>query len=78
MLKAWNEEAPPRQTWVTARYSVMGPDYIVKTCKHGCCVMDPGIGSMTLPRYWRLATDAEIESVTGSETPNVRGNRLAP
>lgn len=73
MLKAWDEETPPRQTWVAARYGVMEPDHIVKTCKHGCCVIDPLCGSMMLPAYWRLATDAEVSSVLPRpKTPNDR------
>ena len=69
MLKHWKEETPPRQTWVAARYGVMEPDHIVKTCKHGCCVIDPGCGCMMLPSYWRLASEAEVTSVGGKWVP---------
>ena len=69
VLTDWTEQAPPRQTWVAARYGIAEPDLIVKTCKHGCCVQDPGFGSLVLPRYWRLATEAEVHSVGGQWQP---------
>ena len=64
MLFGWNEKIPPRQTWVAASWSVLEPLQVVKTCKQGCCVIHPMFGSMTLPKYYRLATEAEIAKAT--------------
>jgi len=74
MLKSFDEELPPKQTWIAVRYSVLDSERIVKTCNRGCCVIDPLFGSMILPRYWRLATDKEIASVDSLKTHDVNRN----
>lgn len=68
-MKKWRDEAPPAQTWVVARYREDGEDNTVKTCKYGCCVHSPVCGSMILPAFWRLATEAEVEGATAPFKP---------
>jgi hypothetical protein len=56
----WDEKRPPASHYVMASYEVMDPLRLMKTCRHGCCV-DAGFGPQMLPRYWRDATQAEID-----------------
>ena len=66
---AWEERIPPREAYVAASWSVLEPLQIVKTCKHGCCVIHPIFGRLTLPKYYRPATEVEIaEAVNRSAT----------
>lgn len=55
----WSENPPPLQTWVWVKYKLVGDNWqLVRTCRRGCCVHSL-CGCMTLPKYWRLATEAE-------------------
>ena len=60
MLNHWEDIKPPIDTYVMASYGVMDELKLVKTCRRGCCIYSDGF-SMLLPRYWRLATENEIE-----------------
>lgn len=48
----WNDEKPPRDTDVLAKYMLSDDWHIVRTCKRGCCVSDE-FGTKILPRYWK-------------------------
>lgn len=63
----WRENPPPRDAVVMARWALTGlfaaSWQLVKTCKRGCCVHpypSDGMGSMTLPKYWREPTPEEM------------------
>ena len=60
-IRVWDDEAPPKRTWVAALYKIADDWQIVKTCKHGCCVYSPSSGNLILPKYWRYATNEEVE-----------------
>lgn len=57
----WREEPPPPGTWVRAKYRFGDEPQTVQTCRHGCCVQS-WLGSMTLPSFWLLATEEEIDA----------------
>ncbi len=60
-MKHWDEQVPPRDTWVMASYSATEKPRLLKTCKRGCCVYDPYImENLILPSYWREATFDEV------------------
>lgn len=57
----WNQNTPPKNTWVWAKYKSNDDNenwQLLKTCKRGCCVYS-AFGTMTLPSVWYLATEAE-------------------
>lgn len=57
----WTVTRPPLDTWIVMRYELSDDDRVVKTCRRGCCVIDPGLGGcMVLPRWWRFAKDDEV------------------
>lgn len=70
-MSAWNiwlDDPPPRETWIRAKWRWMDDDgsLIVRTCKRGCCVQEPHLGSMTLPKFWLPATPEEIACASPS------------
>lgn len=54
----WQDSAPPKNTWVWAKYNPNEKWQMVKTCQRGCCVHSL-FGNMVLPTYWYLATIEE-------------------
>jgi hypothetical protein len=71
-LNTWNVVTPERNVYVMAAYSLDEKLRLVKTCKHGCCVYDPYImDNLILPRYWRLPTEQELQSVSVPKTSTI-------
>lgn len=68
----WSTQSPPKNTWVWAIYKSDDAWQIFKTCKRGCCVYS-FIGTMTLPKFWYLATIEEglIEEDKWKNTPEI-------
>lgn len=54
----WRVWTPPRTTWVWALFREGEKPTLVKTCRQGCCVHS-WMGSMVLPRWWRLASEED-------------------
>lgn len=57
----WREDPPPPLTRVAAKWNLLDTKWQeVTSCRHGCCVHDDHLGSMTMPRYWREIADAAV------------------
>ena len=58
-MHEWNTTPPPKGAWVAAQWAGSDRVSIVQACQRGCCVHGL-LGCMTLPAYWREATEQEI------------------
>lgn len=57
----WPDSPPPKDTKVSACWSITQEPIEVTTCKRGCCVYFAG-HSMVLPNWWKpVVVASEIE-----------------
>lgn len=56
----WRDNPPPKDTTVSACWSVTDEPIAVTTCKRGCCVRHNG-NNLMLPNWWKPVAASEIE-----------------